>query len=356
MSETTNQDTIDIVAMFKTLWNRRKVFYWVLPITFVVSSALILCVPRYYTCDVTLAPESQTTGAGGSLQSIASSFGFNMNGMTGADALYPLIYPDIVSSPNFLVKLFDTQVSTADGEYNGTYYDYLRTKNRKPFWTRWIGKLKGLITPRSEMPVVNSSNKKGIDVFCMSKMQWGVIGYMQDNITCNVNKKTDIITLSVTAQDPLVCAMMADSVRAALQTFITEYRTAKCRIDLEYYESIMDSAYLEYQKACDKYIRYADSHSGIQLEQYRIKAKNLETDMQLKESAYTSIQKQYLTTQARLQESTPIYTVLKSASIPLKPVGPRRMFFVLVMLILATGITCCVLCKDQLLALFLFTN
>jgi len=355
MENNHQQDTIDIVAMFKTLWNRRKVFYWVWPITFVVSCALILCVPRYYTCEVILAPESQTAG-GGSLQSLASSFGFNMNNMTGADALYPMIYPDIVSSPNFLVKLFDTQISTADGEYHDTYYNYFTTQNKKPFWTRWIGKLKGLITPRSEMPVIGSSEQNGINVFCMDKTQWGVIQYMQEKFTCNVNKKTEIITLSVTAQDPLVCATMADSVCTALQTFITEYRTAKCRIDLEYYENIMDTAYREYQQASNQYIRYADSHSGINLEQYRIKAKNLETEMQLKESAYTSIQKQYLATQARLQENTPVFTVLQSASIPLKPAGPKRMFFVLAMLILVTGITCCVICKDQLLAIFLPTN
>ena len=353
--ETTNQDTIDLVAMFKTLWDRRKVFYWVWPITFVVSAALILCVPKRYTCEVILAPESQNAG-GGSLQSLASSFGFNMNGMTGTDALYPQIYPDIVSSPNFLVELFDTQVTTADGEYNGTYYNYVRTKNKKPFWTRWIGKLKGLIAPRSEMPVIKSSNKKGIDVFCMSKMQWGVIGYMQDNITCNINKKTDIITLSVTAQDQLVCATMADSVCAALQSFITDYRTAKCRVDLLYYESIMDSAYLEYQKASDRYIRYADSHSGIQLEQYRIKAKNLETEMQLKESAYTSIQKQYLTTQARLQENTPVYTIIQSASVPTQAAGPRRTFFVLAMLFLATIVAYCIICREQLMAIILSGN
>lgn len=355
MNENTNQTTIDIIALFKTLWNRRKVFYWVLPITFVVSSALILCVPRYYKCEVILAPETQNAG-GGSLQSLASSFGFNMNNMTGADALYPMIYPDIVSSPDFLVTLFDKQVVTTDGEYNGTYYNYIRTKRRAPFWTRWKGKLLSLITPRSKENALPLTDTNSINVFSLNRMQKSVISYMQENITCTVNKKTEIITLSVNAQDPLVCAMMADSLCTALQAFITDYRTAKCRTDLAYYESVMEDAYQEYQEASNKYMRYADSHSGIQLEQYRIQARNLESEMQLKQSAYTTFQKQYLATQARLQENTPVFTVIQSASIPLKAAGPRRTLFVLAMLVLATGITCCVLCKDQLLAMFLSNN
>lgn len=351
MNETNNSNTIDIKAMFQLLWDRRKVFYWVLPITFVVSSALILCVPRYYTCKVVLAPELQSSGTNGSLQALASSFGFNTNNMTGTDALYPMIYPDIVSSPDFLVTLFDKQISTADGEYSGTYYNYILSQTKAPFWERWKGKLLGLIAPKSKEVVFHSSGKKGFDVFCMNMMQWKAILYMQDNIKCSVDKKTEIITLNITVQDPLVCAMVADSVCTALQAFITEYRTVKYRTDLNYYQEVMEDAWQEYQEASEKYIRYADSHSGIQLEQYRLKARNLETEMQLKQSAYTSFQKQYLATQARLQENTPVFTLIQSASIPLKPAGPRRVMFVLAMLFLATAITCCVICKDQLWAM-----
>lgn len=351
MNETNNSNTIDIKAMFQLLWDRRKIFYWVLPITFVVSSALILCVPRYYTCKVVLAPELQTSGSNGSLQALASSFGFNTNSMMGTDALYPMIYPDIVSSPDFLVTLFDKHVSTADGEYSDTYYNYILSQTKAPFWERWKGKLFGWITPKSKEVVFNNAGKSGFDIFCMSKKQWRAIQYMQKNIKCNVDKKTDVITLNTTTQDPLVCAMVADSVCTALQAFITEYRTVKCRTDLNYYQGVMEDAWQEYQEASEKYIRYADSHSGVQLEQYRLKARNLETEMQLKQSAYTSFQKQYLATQARLQENTPVFTIIQSASIPLKPAGPRRVMFVLAMLFLATAITCCVICKDQLWAL-----
>ena len=77
-----------------------------------------------------------------------------------------------------------------------------------------------------------------------------------------------------------------------------------------------------------------------------------ETEMQIKQAAYTSFQKQYLATQARLQENTPVFTVMQSASVPLQPAGPKRMIFVLAMLFLATFVTGFVLCKDLLLAPF----
>lgn len=342
--------------IFQTLIGRKKVFYWQIPITFVLSCALILLVPRYYTCDVILAPESQSGSSSGSLQALASTFGFDARNMSNADALYPTLYPDIVSSPNFLVNLFDVPVYTSDGEFSGTYSKYLLTKNKAFFLKRWKGKIMSWISPTPEAPEIGmhngSSNTSGVDVFCMSKKQWQVIKLMQSNIKCAVDKKTDVITFSITAQDQLVCATLGDSVCSALQTFVTEYRTKKNRTDLAYYKEVMDEAHKEYQEASELFIRYIDSHSSMQLEQHKIEAQNLETEMELKRSAYTSFQKQYLATQARLQENTPVFTVLQSASVPLKPAGPKRMLFVIAMLILVTGITGCVVCKEQLIEMF----
>lgn len=345
-------DHVDIIALFKTLWQRRKVFYWVWPITFVLSAALILCVPRYYKCTVHLAPEAQSSGAASSLQALASSFGFNMNSLSSSDAIYPMIYPDIVSSPDFLVKLFDVPVETFDGDFQGTYLQYLQNKHKKVFWSKWKSNIKSLFSSKDTLSTVGRDTTEGFNVFFMTNKQWEAIYMMQGNIRCAYNKKTQILSFSVTAQDRLVCAIMADSVCAALQSFVIDYRTQKARTDILYYDEVMNNAYSEYQEASNKYIRYVDSHSGVNLEQYRIVAKNLETEMQIKQAAYTSFQKQYLATQARMQENTPVYTVLQSASIPPRPAGPKRTVFVLAMLFLATCAAACVVCKDQLKEIF----
>lgn len=347
------QKYIDIFELFRILKDRRKVFYWVLPITFVVSSALILCVPRYYTCEVKLAPEAQEVGSSGTLQSLASTFGFNMQSISSSDALRPNLYPDIISSPDFLVNLFDVPVNTMDSTFIGTYYQYLLTHTKNAFWKRWKTKIILWLSPKESEPIIGKGKESGTNVFCLSKPQWTAIEMMNSNISCSIDKKTDVIILNVTAQDKIVCAIMADSVCAELQSFITNYRTAKSRIDLKYYEGVMQEAYAEYQRASDQYIKYIDSHSGINQEKYRIEAKNLETEMDIKQTAYTSFQKQYLATQARLQENTPAFTVLQSSSIPLRPAGPKRMIFVLGMLILSSGVTCCILWKEQLRAVFM---
>ena len=71
------------------------------------------------------------------------------------------------------------------------------------------------------------------------------------------------------------------------------------------------------------------------LESYRLKANDMENEMQLLYNTYTSLQAQVQQAQAKLLMQTPAFTTLQSASVPLKPAGPKRMLFVLGMTFLA---------------------
>ena len=51
--------------------------------------------------------------------------------------------------------------------------------------------------------------------------------------------------------------------------------------------------------------------------------------MQLKFNTYTSMNTQLQAAKAKVQERTPVFTVIKGAAVPVKPSGPKRMIFVL---------------------------
>ena len=79
MEEKKNNEKIDLEVIFKKIIQKRRIFYYVLPITFIISVIFILGFPRYYTTDIKLAPElnSSMNSMGGTLSSLASSFGFD---------------------------------------------------------------------------------------------------------------------------------------------------------------------------------------------------------------------------------------------------------------------------------------
>ena len=333
------KNIIDLNKIFKILWSKKKTFFIVWVVTFILSCIWIFPQPRYYQAEVSLAPE--TTGEDvGELAGIASSFGINL-GSSGTDALYPTLYPDLMKSNDFIVGLMPIQVTTetTDDEPSITtdYYTYLNNYQKKnpliqPFIKLSISIKKAFSKERKGKPLT----AKELNPFKLSEKDSKLFESVTNTITCSVDKKTDVISISVIDQDPLVCATMADSVRQHLQDFITQYRTKKTRIDVEYYQNLTDSAKLEYESAVNAYSVFCDANQDVILQSVNSKRDALEQEMQMRYNTYSALKTQLEAMKAKLQEKTPAFTTLKSASVPVKAAGPKRMIFVAMMLVLSS--------------------
>jgi uncharacterized protein involved in exopolysaccharide biosynthesis len=79
----------------------------------------------------------------------------------------------------------------------------------------------------------------------------------------------------------------------------------------------------------------ADANTRVALRSVELRLEDMENDMQLKYNAYSALSSQLQAAKAKVQERTPAFTLLKGAAVPVKPTGPKRMLFVLGMVILA---------------------
>lgn len=343
------KDIIDLVEIYKLLKEKKKVFFMVLPVIFALSCLWIFPEPRYYKSNVVLAPEMSGEDVAGGLTSVASQFGVNLSGLSN-DAIYPLLYPDVVGSNKFIVGLLDINVKTIDGTINTDYYTYM-SKCQKNNWLlspfkKFFGSIGSLFVKKDS--VSNQNSKMKMNSFMMSKKDHELVELLKQKIICNVDKKTEVITISVTDQDPLVSATMANSVSTHLQQFITKYRTNKARIDVEHYQKLAYEAKAAYDKSVRIYSSYCDTNQDVLLQSFISKRDEMENEMQLKFNTYSAICTQLETMRARLQEKTPAFTTLQSASVPVKPAGPKRMFFVIGMTLLTFIVTALWLSRKQI--------
>lgn len=333
MAENKELEVINIRQILKVLWKGRKTYYKTLPAVFLISCIYIVFVPRYYTCSVMLAPETEAPNTSGMLGSLASSFGFDIGSLANQDAISPTLYPELMESNDFVVSLFPVQVTTEDGELTTSYYDYISSHQKASPWSMPLIWTKNLINSMFEDKEEGGEEK--INSFRLTRQQEKIAKAMRSNITCSVDKKTDVITIMVNDQDPLICATMADSVRTRLQDFITDYRTSKARIDLEFYKKLTAEAKADYEKVRRQYVSMSDANNDIILKSVQSKIADLENDMQLKYNTYNALNTQLQAARAKVQERTPAFTVLQGASVPLKATGPKRMIFVFGMTFLA---------------------
>ena len=144
-----------------------------------------------------------------------------------------------------------------------------------------------------------------------------------------------VITINVKDQDPVICATMADTVKTRLQNFITDYRTRKARVDLEYNKKLYAETKARYDKARRLYAEFVDANNDIILQTVRQRQVELENDMQIQYNAFTQVAAQLLAAEAKVQEDTPAFTTLQSATVPVKKTGPKRAIACLAFLFLA---------------------
>lgn len=317
--------------LLKCIIQHWKVYPIPLVITAIVASLYIVQVPRTYKASVMLAPESSGSSMSGGISGLASMAGIKLNSSSGEDALIPTFYPDLMKSTDFLVPLFNVEVQTHDGRFKGRLGNYLLNIREQSLISNFKNRF---FSSKKTAPAISIS-KNGrftIDPFKLSKDEDQLLSTLSNSIKCNVDKKTDVITIDVTENDALVAAQLADTLMTRLQVFITEYRTKKSRNDLVYYENLLKDSKIQYEEKQHEYATYVDANQNVSLQSFKSKEESLENEVQLAYTNYSSLKQQVQLAQAKVLEKTPAFTTIQNASVPIKPVGPKRIFFVVSLL------------------------
>lgn len=326
---------------FSKLWQdvktHRRLYYKVLPLTFVVAAIITLSIPNYYNCTVKLAPEIPGNKSGGSLASLASSFGVDLgtSNAAGGDAILPNLYPDLMNSVVFKASLFPIRIQQEDADTTTTYYDYLLNDQRAPWWSEILTvPFKAIKSLFAE-----SEDNRKVDPYKLTREQFEIVEVIDKKVVCDVDKKTFVITIDVTDQDPVVAATIADSVQNRLQKFITDYRTRKARIDLDYNRKLLVEAEARYDKARQDYSAYSDAYRKSIFADKNAERQKLDTKLQIESRAYSQVATQVQVAEAKVQEDTPAFTLLQPATVPVKKSGPKRALTCLIFLFLAAIVT-----------------
>ena len=145
----------------------------------------------------------------------------------------------------------------------------------------------------------------------------------------SAEKKRGPITMHVTMQDALMSSRLADTVTQRLQVYITDYRTNKARHDLNYTEMLYKEAKQNYYDAQQRYARYTDGNQNVVLRSYKTEEDRLQNDMNLAYSLYNQMAQQLQMSKAKVLETTPVYTVVRPATVHLKHAKPNKIMLIL---------------------------
>ncbi len=328
-NEIVEGEDIDIMEILQKLWNEKMFIVKSAIYAAIVGVVIAFSIPKEYNTSSTLAPE-QNSGGGisGSLGAFSSMLGISMGNKAGGDALNVGLYPDIVSSTPFITELFNVEVKVGKDKRTTTLYDYMNNDVRSPWWNvilsapiKAIGWSVSLFKDKEED--MDSADGK-LDPSRLTLEQEEVVQALRKAVMVSVDKKTGITTINVTSQDPEVTYTLAKVVLDNLQTYITDYRTNKARHDLEFVKKLYDESKAQYAKAQMDYANFVDRNKNIVRLAYRSEEQALQNEVSLAYNIYNSLSNQLQTAKAKVQEESPVFTVLEPSTLPTTATKPNK--------------------------------
>ena len=336
-TDNSSQKEIDLIELFQVLWRKRYFFLKSIGVAVLVGLIVAFSIPKEYETKAKLAPESADLSKSvGGLGGLAAIAGINLKQGTGTDAISPDLYPDVVKSIPFLLDLFPMQVVTKDEKMTLSLYDYILDYQRKPWWSyvlnapfRLIGWIFGLFSEKTE------SVNEIINAYYLTHEQAGVISALQRLITVEIDKKTSTLNVMVRMQDPLISADVTCVVLENLQKYMIDYRIHKVKRDMEYTEKVYGEAREAYYKAQKAYAVFEDANKNIISASYRTEQERLKNEMTLTFNVYNSLAQKLEQDKLKVQEETPVYTVIEPATVPLRAASPNKLLILAVCIFLA---------------------
>lgn len=331
--ENTKDKEIDLLALAKTVWGRRRMVLKYAVVGAVAGLIIGFSIPKTYQTTIKLAPESNAgASSGGNMAGLAAMAGINLNQGGGADGITVAIFPDIVKSTPFLLEFADIPVTLArkkaeDPVVTMSLFEYV-TKHQKKAWWKHVMAFPGQAV--GWIASIGSDKKEAVrpdtlDIFNLPGEYKGFTGKLTSMLSVMNDKKSSMLEVKVTMQDPLVSAVIADSMVSKLQKYMTVYKTQKTRNDLEQHIKQNADAQGRYYAAEDRLAEAIDQNRNISSESLRNRIERLRNERSIAYNVYNQTASQVEMTKIKLQEETPIATVVEPAIVPDSAAGPNKM-------------------------------
>ena len=305
------------VSPLRACLSRWRLYLLATSIALFLGVVVSVSIPRRYAAQVKIADERKETDLLLGLNTFAAWAKGALDDHEGLRQ--PEVYHKLVETREFAEEMSGVAI-----EGHGIdYYHHIAQNHREPWWERWFA------------PEESEHEH--------------VIRIIRNNIRSKAAALYGTVTLQVTDQDPVVAALLVDSVRVHLQRHMADYARDRSWRDLLDAEQKMSQAEVRYKSARDDYAHFEDTHRDIS----SVKVQSVE-DHLLKEyetafNEYSKTVTQYRRARALVDKFSYTFAVLKNATVPVKASAPFMPGYVMAFMFIAWVFTTWgVLLKERL--------
>lgn len=324
-------EEIDVVAILKLLWSKRKTIYKTVAVFFVLGFLIAVFSGKEYTATVTFIPQESGVEIGGGLGGLAAMAGINLDGMGAETGISPLLYPEIINSLSYQIEMLKTPMTFEGYENQITFSEYFLDSENGSY----IGLIRKytLDLPRTIVNALKSKeksqySKEGI-IKGLTENEYKLTLILMKRLELDVDVDEGLIRLTGKMPEALASAELTDKAQRLLQKYIIDFKTQKSKNQLKFIEERFLEKKDEFLKVQEELAVFRDRNMNVYSAFAKTSEERLESEYELAYSIYSELANQYETQKIKVKEDTPVFTVIDAVSIPYLRSEPRRFLILL---------------------------
>lgn len=313
----TSPSILDSVLYVMRILHRNKRYYAATLVICIALTALTTwSIPNMYASQVKIVDEHKEMGLYVGLDHTNAWIvqnAANLSQDTGINN--PEIYNMLLSSDNFILSLSQKSISKFKGI---TLYEYLQKYDKKAWWQK--------IADSLQRPTVQEKRKE-------------ILSAIKKRLQYSYDFRKDITTIQYTDNDKEVSAEVASAAAKLLQDYIIRNKGLVLKEKTNNAIKAQRVALSEYNMAKRAYTRFSDTHQDIitPSEKSKLEMLSQERDNTFKtyrEACKKRYHEEYISMQRNFS-----FHVIQHASVPLSPVKPTPLIYLVSYLIIGFILT-----------------
>jgi len=300
-----NTDDIDLIELLKTVWIGKKTILVVSFVFAVIGVGAALLSPVVYSSSTTFIRSNSESPNSSGLSGVASLVGINLGGMSSGNEIPATMYPQIGESIDFKRALLKSHI---DENEQVKLEDFL-------------------IAQYGIEKTLNTQNKSKSFVSESEDMLFKILNNI---ISISVNQKDGFITISANMPESEFAANTCINAREILQEIVISNKIKGAKQKLEFSEQQLSSKRVEFEQIQNKLSYFNDSNLNIVTSSVINERDKLEADFQIINAVMVELSKQVEQRKLQVSEDTPVFSVIREATMPVIRSSPKRTQMVLV--------------------------
>jgi len=303
MNDNTNE--IDLIELLKTVWIGKKTIIIISFVFAVIGVGAALLSPVVYSSSTTFITSSSESSNSSGLSGVASLVGINLGGMSSGNEIPASMYPQIGESIDFKRALLNSFI---DEKKQVKLGDFLITK---------YGIEKTLNTQNKSKSFVSESEDKLFNI-------------LNEIISISVNQKDGFISISANMPESEFAANTCINAREILQEIVINNKIKSVKQQLVFSEEQLAEKRIEFEETQNKLAYFNDSNLNIVNSSVINEREKLEANFQIINAVMVELSKQVEQSKLQVSKDTPVFSVIKEATMPTRRSSPKRTQMVLI--------------------------